>query len=68
MPNPDVSELERLYQGWLRAEKEYRCKPFGSRDAHHALAELERVWVAYEQELGRITRDRGTLHAPRMRA
>lgn len=67
MPSPHVSELERLYQGWLRAEKEYRCKPLGSREAQHALDELERVWAAYEQELGRVTRDRGTLHAPRSR-
>jgi hypothetical protein len=68
MPRPDVSELERLYQGWLRAEKEYRCTRFGTPEAQHALDdELERVWAAYERELGRITRDRGTLHAPRIR-
>ena len=67
MPSSDVSELERLYQGWLRAEKEYRCTRFGSPEAQKALDAVECVWAAYEAELGRITRDRGTLHAPRTR-
>ncbi|MGH2464428.1 MAG: hypothetical protein ACRDGI_03120 [Candidatus Limnocylindrales bacterium] len=67
MPSPDLTELERLYQAWLRAEKEYRCTPYRSPEAQQALAELERVWAAYERELGRITRDRGSLHARRIR-
>jgi hypothetical protein len=65
MPSPDVSELERLYQAWLRAEKEYRCTGFRTPEAQRALDELERTWAAYEQELGRVTRDRGSLHARR---
>ncbi|HEY7937756.1 MAG TPA: hypothetical protein VID26_11580 [Candidatus Limnocylindrales bacterium] len=65
MPSPDVSELERLYQAWLRAEKEYRCTRLGSPEAQPAFDEVERVWAAYERELGRVTRDRGSLHARR---
>ncbi len=67
MPNSDVSELERLYQRWLRAEKEYRCARRGTPQEQQARDDLERVWAAYEQELGRVTRNRGTLHAPRTR-
>lgn len=67
MPSPDVSELERLYQAWLRAEKEYRFTRFGTPEAQQALDSLEWIWAAYERELGRITRDRGTLHARRTR-
>jgi hypothetical protein len=62
-----MSELERLYQAWLRAEKEYRCTRFRTPEAQQALDDLERIWAAYEQELGRVTRDRGTLHARRIR-
>ena len=66
MPSPDVSDLERRYQEWLRAEKHYRCASLGTPEAQAALAELERVWAAYEQELAALpaTGERSTHPGP----